>query len=128
VIADLFPPAERGKYQGIVAGVFGLASVLGPLLGGFFTDNLSGVIPGVAGWRWAFYVNVPFGAVAVWFIVTRMPPLKPRESRGRLDTVAAALLMLGLVPFTLALQLDRSQHPWGSPVTLGMLVGGLAML
>lgn len=128
VIADLFPPAERGKYQGIVAGVFGLASVLGPLLGGFFTDNLSGVIPGVAGWRWVFYVNVPFGAVAVWFIVTRMPPLKPRESRGRLDTVAAALLMLGLVPFTLALQLDRSQYPWGSPVTLGMLVGGLAML
>lgn len=128
VIADLFPPAERGKYQGIVAGVFGLASVLGPLLGGFFTDNLSGVIPGVAGWRWVFYVNVPFGAIAVWFIVKRMPPLKPRGSQGRLDLVAAALLMLGLVPFTLALQLDRTQYPWGSPVTLGMLIGGLVML
>src|SRR5690606_3366302 len=59
VVADLFPPAVRGRYQGIVSAVFGIASVLGPLLGGFLTDNATDLIPGIEGWRWVFYVNVP---------------------------------------------------------------------
>src|SRR5690554_4582179 len=128
IIADLFPPAERGKFQGIVSAVFGIASVLGPLLGGYLTDNATDVIPGIQGWRWVFYVNVPFGAVAVWFVATRMPPLRPRGERGQLDLAAVALLIGGLVPFTTALQLDRSEYPWGSPVTVGMLGAGLALL
>jgi len=128
IIADLFPPAERGKFQGIVSAVFGIASVLGPLLGGYLTDNATDVIPGIQGWRWVFYVNVPFGAVAVWFVATRMPPLRPHGERGRLDLAAVALLIGGLVPFTTALQLDRSEYPWGSPVTVGMLGAGLALL
>ncbi|HEX7002092.1 MAG TPA: MDR family MFS transporter [Trueperaceae bacterium] len=128
IIADLFPPAVRGKYQGLVSAVFGVASILGPLLGGFLTDNAGGIIPGVAGWRWVFYVNVPFGALAIWFIATYMPPLRPAGERGRLDVASAVLLICGLVPFTTALQLDRTAYPWGSPVTVTMLAVSVALL
>ena len=123
VIADLFPPAERGKYQGFVGAAFGIASVLGPVLGGLLTDHADNLIPGVAGWRWVFYVNVPFGALALWFVLRRMPPLEPVE-RGRLDLVGAALLVGGLVPAVLALQLDKGAYPWTGAVTLGLLAAG----
>ena len=63
VIADLFPPHERGKYQGFIGATFAIASVLGPLIGGVLTDHASGIIPGVEGWRWVFYVNVPIGGL-----------------------------------------------------------------
>ena len=114
VIADLFPPAERGKYQGFIGAVFGIASVLGPLVGGFLTDNAGGVIPGVEGWRWVFYVNVPIGALALWFLVTHMPALEARGGgeRHALDYVSAILLIGGLVPFIIALQLDKLRYPW----------------
>ena len=78
IIADLFPPAERGKYQGFVGAVFGIASVLGPWVGGLLTDHGGELIPGIAGWRWVFYVNLPFGALVLWFIVRR------RASESRL--------------------------------------------
>ena len=127
VIADLYPPAVRGKYQGFVGAAFGIASVLGPLLGGLLTDHASGVIPGVAGWRWVFYVNLPFGALALWFVLRRMPALEPVE-RGRLDVLGAALLMGGLVPLVLALQLDKGAYPWTGPVTLGLATAGAVVL
>lgn len=119
IIADLFPPRERGKYQGFVGATFGVASVLGPWLGGILTDHAGGIIPGVEGWRWVFYVNIPFGALALWFIATRMPKLRPVGDRQPLDLVSATFLMLGLVPFVLALQLDKTAYPWGGAVTLG---------
>lgn len=129
IIADLYPPNVRGKYQGFVGAVFGVASVLGPVIGGFLTDYGSNLIPGVAGWRWVFYVNVPFGALALWFIITRMPSLKPQGGGGRLDLVSAFLLVGGLVPFVLALQLDKTLYPWGSPTTLALFAGAaLALL
>jgi len=128
IIADLFPPNVRGKYQGLVGATFGIASVIGPWLGGLLTDYAGGVIPGVAGWRWVFYVNVPTGAVAMWFLLRRMPPLKPAQDHKPMDTLGAALLIAGLVPAVLALQLDKTDYPWGGPVTLGLLGGGLAML
>src|SRR4051812_18997997 len=85
VIADLFPPAERGKYSGMFGGVFGLASLIGPLLGGAITDNF--------GWHWVFFINLPIGAVAVFFIVTRMPPLRRAlANRPRIDVLGAVLL------------------------------------
>jgi multidrug resistance protein len=65
VISDIFAPAERGRYTGIFGAVFGLSSVLGPLVGGFLTDHLS--------WNWVFFVNLPLGAIALAFIITRMP-------------------------------------------------------
>ncbi|MFO7544132.1 MAG: MDR family MFS transporter [Trueperaceae bacterium] len=128
IIADLFPPNVRGKYQGLVGAVFGIASVLGPLIGGFLTDHGGNIIPGIEGWRWVFYVNVPFGALALWFIITRMPPLLPHGEKSRLDLVATAMMMLGLIPLVLGLQLDRTDFPWGSPVTLGLFAFAAVML
>ena len=126
IIADLFPPNVRGRYQGFVGAVFGVSSVLGPVIGGFLTDYGDSFIPGVAGWRWVFYVNVPFGALALWFIATRMPPLRPQGTKGRLDLLSAALLVAGLVPLVLALQLDKTAYPWTSSTTL-LLFGGSAL-
>ena len=123
VIADLFPPAERGRYQGFVGAVFGTSSVLGPFLGGFLTDNGTGLIPGVAGWRLVFYVNLPLGALALWFILTQMPPLRPRTKPRRLDYLSMLLLVLGLGPLVIGLQLNKNEFGWGHPLTLGLLGG-----
>lgn len=129
VIADLFPPAERGKYQGLMGGTFGIASVLGPLIGGFLTDQGGAIIPGIAGWRWVFYVNLPFGILALWFVITRMPRLEPADAGShKLDILSAFFLVAGLSPIILALQLDRRAHPWGSVETIGLLVGGVVLL
>ncbi len=127
VIADLFPPRERGKYQGFVGAVFGISSVLGPLVGGFLTDHGGTIIPGIAGWRWVFYVNVPFGALALWFIAQRMPPLVP-PAKGRIDVPSALLLVGGLTPLVLALQLDKQAYPWGSATTLGLIAVAVVAL
>jgi EmrB/QacA subfamily drug resistance transporter len=121
VIADLFPPAQRGRYQGLVGAVFGLSSVLGPLAGGFLTDYAGGLIPGVEGWHWVFYVNLPFGALALWFISVWMPPLRPPADKAPLDFPSMALLVAGFLPLVLALQLDKARVPWNSPWTLGLL-------
>lgn len=112
VIADLFTPAERGRYQGLVGAVFGIASVLGPVVGGLLTDHAGGWIPGIEGWRWVFYVNVPVGAVAVWIIVRRMPAFEPVGRPGRPDLWGGALLLAGLLPLILSLQLDKRRFPW----------------
>ncbi|TGE19003.1 DHA2 family efflux MFS transporter permease subunit [Hymenobacter elongatus] len=128
VIADLFPPAERGKYQGFVGATFGISSVLGPFLGGLLTDHGTGLLPGVAGWRLVFYVNLPLGLLALWFILTRMPRLEPRGEKKPLDYLSALLLIAGLVPLVLALQLNKAEHGWTSPLTLGLFGGGVAAL
>lgn len=112
VIADLFTPAERGRYQGLVGAVFGIASVLGPVVGGLLTDHAGGWIPGVEGWRWVFYVNLPVGAVAIWFIVRRMPRFDPPGDRSRPDLLGGGLLLAGLLPLILSLQLDKRRYPW----------------
>ena len=139
VIADLFTPAERGRYQGLVGAVFGIASVLGPLIGGLLTDHAGGVIPGVEGWRWVFYVNVPVGAVAVWFIMRRMPRLEPQGDRTPPDLLSGALLLGGLIPVILALQIDKRRYPWlpglagdvtglAAWTTLALILFGLVVL
>jgi len=128
IISDLYPPRDRGKIGGVFGAVFGLASVLGPLIGGFLTDNAGSWIPTVEGWRWVFYVNIPMGAVALWFIITRMPRLDPHDQSRRLDLVSVGLMVLGFFPVILALQLDKTQHPWTSPEVLGLFAGGLAAL
>ncbi|WP_375434321.1 MDR family MFS transporter [uncultured Hymenobacter sp.] len=121
IIADLFAPAERGKYQGYVGAVFGTSSVLGPFLGGFLTDKGTGLIPGVAGWRLVFYVNLPLGLLALWFILTQMPALKPRTAPKPLDLLSVVLLMAGLAPLVVGLQLNKTVYGWTSPITLGLL-------
>lgn len=101
VVADIFAPAERGKYQGIFGSAFALSSIVGPLLGGFLTDTLS--------WHWVFLVNLPLGAVAVTFIVVKMPMLKRhRTERPPIDWPGALALLVTVVPFLMALSLARS--------------------
>ncbi len=128
IIADLFPPAERGKYQGLVGAVFGLSSVIGPLIGGFLTDFGSSLVPGIEGWRWIFYVNLPLGFLSLWFIATYMPPLRPIGGKQPLDYLAALLLVGGLVPLVLAMQLDKRRFGWTSATTLGLAAAGVALL
>ena len=128
IVSDLYPPRDRGKIGGVFGAVFGLSSVLGPLIGGFLTDNAGVWLPPVEGWRWVFYVNLPIGAVALWFITTRMPRLHPHDKSHRLDLVSAGLMILAFFPLILALQLDKTQHPWTSPEVLALIGGGLVVL
>jgi EmrB/QacA subfamily drug resistance transporter len=114
VVADIFPPAVRGRYTGIFGGVWGLASVVGPFLGGLLTDRLS--------WHWVFLVNLPVGAVAIAFIALRMPRLRrPDAGPLRIDLAGAVALAVAVVPLLFALSLGRAAHqpvaggyPWGS--------------
>ena len=112
VIADLFTPAERGKYQGYVGAVFGVSSVMGPLLGGLLTDHAGSWMPGIAGWRWVFLVNMPIGGIALWHILRRMPLLEAPPGATRPDFAGAGLLVGGLVPLVLGLQIDKQASPW----------------
>jgi MFS family permease len=113
VIADLFPPAERGRYNGLFGAVFGTSSIIGPLLGGFLTDTLS--------WRWVFYVNMPVGLVALLFILFQMPALKPTlERKVRIDWWGSAALLLGIIPILLALSIGGTEIAWGSWQIIGL--------
>jgi len=121
VIGDLFPPAQRGKYMGLIGGVMGISSVIGPLVGGIITDAL--------GWQWIFFVNLPVGAVALWIIVARMPKLVPPRRDAKIDFAGAAWLMIGVVPLLVALSLGGARATPGtpaggfaSPVVLGLLL------
>ena len=92
-VADLFPPRERGKFMGLFGAVFGFAMVLGPLVGGFFTDHGTTTIFGreIAGWRWVFYVNLPVGLIALFMILFKMPRLS-HKATGKVDYPLGALL------------------------------------
>jgi EmrB/QacA subfamily drug resistance transporter len=124
IVSDLYPPRERGKVGGVFGAVFGLSSVLGPLVGGFLTDNAGSWIPGIEGWRWVFYVNLPLGIIALWFIVTRMSRLQPPDASHKIDVMSVLLLVASFLPIVLALQLDKAQHAWTSPEILLLLAGG----
>ncbi|WDF42593.1 MFS transporter [Streptomyces sp. T12] len=116
IIADIVPTRERGRFMGLIGAAFGLASVAGPLLGGYFTDHLS--------WRWCFYINVPFGLVtlAVVAVVLKLP--KPR-TRARLDILGSLLLAAASTCLVLLTSWGGIEYAWDSRVVLGLGAGAV---
>ena len=119
VLADIFQPAERARMQGLFGGVFGLSSIVGPVVGGFLTDNL--------GWRWVFYVNLPVGLLGVIVVAAFLPFIRTKASWRDIDFLGSAALAAGLVPLLIALSVAKDQG-WTSFEVLGLLGFGVAML
>ncbi len=118
-IADLFTIERRARIQGLGGGIFGIASVIGPTLGGYLTDSV--------GWRWVFYVNVPVGAAAILVVLLTMPRTSHNATWRDIDFIGAGALTAGLAPLLVAFSITRD-HDWGSPAVLGLLAVGVAML
>ncbi len=112
IIGDVFPPAERARWTGLMSAVFASASVVGPLIGGYITDNLN--------WRWVFYVNLPIGVLALSVFFLGMPSLRPAV-RHRLDYWGVTMLVASVVPLLMALSWAGEQYPWLSPQIIGLL-------
>src|SRR5712671_1213390 len=112
VVGDIIPPRDRGRYQGIFGAVFGLSSIAGPLLGGYFTTHLS--------WRWIFYINLPVGIGALVVLAVTLPSSSRRVARA-IDYVGAALLAVVLSAITLLADLGGTAYPWASPVSIGLI-------
>lgn len=119
IIADIFPPRERGKWTGIIGAVFGISSVIGPTLGGYLTDNLS--------WRWVFYVNIPVGIIALVIATIFLPNIK-RDSHGSIDYRGSAAVALGVSPLILGLVWGGTEYAWGSPQILGLFAASALFL
>ncbi|WP_255954468.1 MDR family MFS transporter [Streptomyces odontomachi] len=115
VLADLVPPRDRSKYQGVMMAVMPAAMIGGPLAGGFITDNLS--------WRWAFYVNLPLGVVALlvcWFVLAKLP--RNTSGRVRIDWTGSALLTVWITALVLITSWGGTEYAWGSAVIIGLAV------
>ena len=119
LIADIIPLRERGRYQGSLGAVFGVTTVLGPLLGGFFTDNLS--------WRWAFYINVPFALIVI-VAAGRYIPSVAEEARTRIDWLGIVTVGIGTSCWILATSWGGTTYAWGSATIIGLFVGGAVAL
>lgn len=119
IIGDLVPPRERGRYQGMIAGIMAIALVAGPLVGGFITDHLS--------WRWAFYVNLPLGGAALVLLVATLR-LPRHRTEHRIDWLGAALLAVGITAIVLITTWGGNEYAWRSPQIVGLIVLALASL
>ena len=119
IIADVVPLRERGKYQGAMGAMFGVATVAGPLLGGLFVDHLS--------WRWAFYINVPLGLVVLAVAVFALPTTRS-ASKPVIDNAGILLIALAATGLTLVTSWGGTEYPWTSPTILWMAVGSVIAL
>ena len=114
IIGDVFPPAERGKYQGIMGSVFGLSSIGGPLLGGWITDNAS--------WRWVFYVNIPLGIIAIIVLLAALPKIVSTARDKKIDWWGGLFITATLIPLLLSLVWGGSVYQWASWQIIGSLI------
>ncbi|MFD8811145.1 MDR family MFS transporter [Streptomyces sp. NPDC059627] len=119
IIGDLVPPRERGKYQGMMAGVMALAMIGGPLVGGTITDNW--------GWRWAFYINLPLGVVAL-AAISAVLHLPKKRNKTRIDYLGAGLLTLGITSIVLVTTWGGSQYAWTSARIMELIAIGVVAL
>jgi EmrB/QacA subfamily drug resistance transporter len=119
VIADVVPLRERGKYQGAIGAMFGVATVGGPLLGGLFVDHLS--------WRWAFYVNIPLGVLVIVIAAAALPSVRS-TLKPRIDYLGILFIALAATGLTLVTSWGGTQYPWGSPTIIVMAVGSIVLL
>jgi EmrB/QacA subfamily drug resistance transporter len=119
VVADVVAPRDRGKIQGIFGGVFGISTIVGPLLGGFFVENLS--------WHWIFFVNLPLGLLALGVIAVVFR-LKPKRVAHKVDYMGAVLLTGALSALVLFTSLGGATLPWGSPTIIALIVLTIAFL
>jgi EmrB/QacA subfamily drug resistance transporter len=119
IIGDIFPPAERGKWQGLIIAVFGLTTIIGPTLGGWITDNW--------GWRWVFYVNMPLGAIAI-LTAGFVLPRTVRRVRHTIDYFGAIMLVAGAVALLLAFSWAGTQYAWNSGQIIGLFIAAAVLL
>ena len=119
IIGDVVPPAARGRYMGIIGSVFAVASVIGPLLGGVFTQQLS--------WRWVFYINLPVGAIALSVVGAALHTPK-RQIHHKIDYVGAAVLSAASTALILVLTWGGAQYKWSSATILGLIVATVALV
>jgi EmrB/QacA subfamily drug resistance transporter len=119
IIGDIVPPRDRGRYTGLIGAVFAVASVAGPLLGGFFTDG--------PGWRWVFYINLPVGAIAL-FVVAAVLHAKTTRIEHDIDYLGASVMSATVVALILMLTWGGSTYSWGSAIIIGLGIATLILL
>ncbi len=124
IIGDVIAPRDRGKYQGYFGGVWGLSSVAGPLLGGFFSDHST--LFGVAGWRWIFYINLPFGILAL-VLTSASLHIHNQKRAHKIDFLGAFLIVLAVTSLLLGVSVYGPQDGWGNIHTVAALVGALVL-
>src|SRR6478609_7796139 len=117
IIADVVPARERGKYMGIMGGVFAISSVAGPLLGGWFTDSI--------GWRWAFWMNIPLGILAILSAAFFLRLPKNTNRNPKIDVVGIVLLAIASTCLVLMTTWGGNTYDWDSPVIIGLIIGAI---
>ena len=119
VVADVVPPRQRGRYQGIFGAAFGVASIAGPLLGGYFTTHWT--------WRWIFYINLPVGIIALVVLAATLPA-QSSFARHAIDYLGAGMLALSLASIVLVTDLGGTEYSWSSPLMIGLIVVAIVSL
>lgn len=119
LIGEVIPLRDRGRYQGAMGAVFGVTTVIGPLLGGYFTDHFT--------WRWAFWINVPI-SVVVFFVAAAAIPALSNRTKPVIDYAGILFVGLGATGLTLATSWGGTTYPWGSPTIIGLFVGSAIAL